>query len=76
MRGRRRGGRTGEDYGLLVPAATAPDLRSARQVRSLLHAAGIRSTIGPALGAPGRMRVLVFPEDVVRAFAVLCGRIS
>ncbi|QIS10878.1 DUF2007 domain-containing protein [Nocardia arthritidis] len=65
-----------DDYGLLAAAATVPDPITARTVRDLLRANGIRATTGPA-GAPGPIgrkpwRVLVFPEDAVRAYEVLC----
>ncbi len=59
-----------EDYGLLVAAATVATESTARTVRDLLRDNGIRATIGPA--RPTHHRVLVFPEDAVRAFEILC----
>ncbi|MFI9505498.1 hypothetical protein [Nocardia sp. NPDC052566] len=69
-----------EDYGLLLPAATVPDPMTAGKVRDLLRGNGIRATTGPAdpdrpiSNAPGgsRWRVLVFPEDALAAYEVLC----
>jgi hypothetical protein len=65
-----------KDYGLLVAAATVSGAITARVVRELLHANGIRSTVGPAAtsrsGAPTRLHILVFPEDALRAYETLC----
>jgi hypothetical protein len=65
----------GGEYGLLVTAATVADDRTADVVRELLRRNGIRATSGPARNPSawgGRVRVLVFPEDAVRAYEVLC----
>ncbi|HEX8631071.1 MAG TPA: hypothetical protein VF755_23180 [Catenuloplanes sp.] len=51
-----------EDYGLLSAAALAEDAEVAQEVRRMLAAVGIRSTI--ATGSHGQVRVLVFAEDV------------
>ncbi|MBB5917529.1 ethanolamine ammonia-lyase small subunit [Nocardia transvalensis] len=63
-----------EDYGLLVPAATAPNAGAADEVRDLLRSHGIRATTGRAYrhGSRYRTRVLVFPEDAARAYDVIC----
>ncbi|MFE5283659.1 hypothetical protein ACFRAQ_01640 [Nocardia sp. NPDC056611] len=69
--------RTGDgDYGLLVAVATAYDMRSARHVRQLLNSHGVRATLGPARihrwrNLKDHFRILVFPEDAVRAYDVL-----
>ncbi|MTE15568.1 hypothetical protein [Nocardia aurantiaca] len=65
-----------EEYGLLVPAATVYDMQSAHTVRQLLHAHGVRATMGRAhihrwRNIKDRFRILVFPEDAVRAYTVL-----
>jgi len=62
-----------EDYGLLVAAATVASATTAHAVRDLLRYHGIRATTGPAhtTGHPDRHRVLVFPEDAVRAYEIL-----
>ncbi|WP_067572896.1 hypothetical protein [Nocardia acidivorans] len=64
------------EFGLLVRAATVPDLRAARTVRQLLYAYGVRATTGrsrpPRYRATrDRLHILVFPEDAVRAYDVL-----
>ncbi|MFX0573006.1 hypothetical protein [Nocardia nepalensis] len=61
-----------EDYGLLVAAATVASATTAHAVRDLLRYNGIRATTGPAHSHPTRQRVLVFPEDAMRAYEVLC----
>ncbi|WP_433725249.1 hypothetical protein ACQP0C_29785 [Nocardia sp. CA-129566] len=63
-----------EDYGLLVAAATVTSATTAHAVRDLLRYHGIRATTGPAHATrqPDRHRVLVFPEDAVRAYEILC----
>ncbi|WP_433193513.1 hypothetical protein ACQP1G_32740 [Nocardia sp. CA-107356] len=63
-----------EDYGLLVAAATVANAATAHAVRDLLRYNGIRATIGAAhaIRRPGHQRVLVFPEDAVRAYEILC----
>ncbi|MQY26698.1 hypothetical protein [Nocardia aurantia] len=65
----------GGEYGLLVAAATVTDDRAADVVRKLLRRNGIRATSGPSRRPAtwgGRVQVLVFPEDAVRAYEVLC----
>ena len=54
-----------DDYGVLVPVATAATRDQAVQVRDVLAAGGVRGTVGrsTADGVP----VLVFPADVDRA---------
>lgn len=67
------------EFGLLVPAATVLNEHTARSVRQLLHAHGVRATTGrhrTRQHAPLRFRVLVFPEDAVRAYDVLCRHTS
>ncbi|WP_458688851.1 hypothetical protein [Nocardia tengchongensis] len=64
------------EYGLLVAAATVYDMQSARAVRQLLHTHGVRATLGPARihrwrNLKDHFRILVFPEDAVRAYDVL-----
>jgi hypothetical protein len=58
-----------EDFGLLgvVAVVETPDV--AQQVRVLLAEAGIRATISAA--PQGRIRVLVFEDDVARARRVV-----
>ncbi|GAB2560645.1 hypothetical protein [Nocardia heshunensis] len=69
--------RTDEDeFGLLVAAATVYDMQSARAVRQLLRDHGVRATMGRATihrwrNLKDRFRILVFPEDAVRAYDVL-----
>ncbi|MFC9996126.1 hypothetical protein [Nocardia sp. NPDC127526] len=63
------------EYGLLVPAATVFDEPAAHTVRQLLHAYGVRATTGRdrrRRQSRDRFRILVFPEDAVRAYDVLC----
>ena len=53
------------DYGLLAPAAIADGTDTAEELRLMLGAAGIRAT--GAIGADGRVAVLVFPEHLAEA---------
>ena len=53
------------DYGLLAPAAIADGTDTADELRLVLGAAGIRAT--QAVGADGRVAVLVFPEHLAEA---------
>ncbi|WP_019928606.1 hypothetical protein [Nocardia sp. BMG111209] len=65
----------GGEYGLLVAAATVTDDRTADAVRKLLRRNGIRATSGRSRHRSawgGQVQVLVFPEDAVRAYEVLC----
>jgi len=59
------------DYGLLRVAAVAADRAGAEVVCGLLARAGIRATV--AVAEDGTVRVLVFPEDLERARAVVSG---
>jgi hypothetical protein len=75
-RGERRGETlvepaSGDDFGLLRAAVLADDRASAETVRRLLAGAGIRSTV--ASGVDGRIRVLVFFDQVARARRVVGG---
>lgn len=54
---------SGDDYGLLVEVVTAESADEAREIRSRLAAASIRST------AADGGRVMVFSEDAERAKA-------
>jgi hypothetical protein len=60
-----------DDYGLLCPAAITDDPRTAAEVRRLLGGAGIRAT--QAVGADGRVAVLVFPEELDAARRLVNG---
>ena len=60
-----------EDYGLLCPAAATDDPDIAEEIRTLLAAAGIRST--SATRPDGRLLVLVFPEEVDEARRLVGG---
>ena len=60
-----------EDYGLLCPAAATDDPDIAEEIRTLLAAAGIRST--SAVRPDGRLLVLVFPEEVDEARRLVGG---
>lgn len=62
----RRG--TPGQYGLLVRVAAPPTFIEAEELRLRLEAAGLRATLAPTLEGPA---VMVFPEDVERARAVL-----
>jgi hypothetical protein len=69
---RTTGDRTGtdtDDYGLLKVVAVVDTAAAADEVRDLLAAAGIRTTV--AAGAGGRTRVLVFGSELARAYDVL-----
>jgi hypothetical protein len=70
--------RHAEDYGLLVPAATVASEYAGQVVRDTLRAHGIRSTVGwtDRRGRRHRLLVLVFPEDAVRAYDVICAHTS
>jgi hypothetical protein len=57
--------RPADDYGLLLPAAITRDLVDAELVKAHLASAGIRSTLATDLD--GRIRVLVFADDMDRA---------
>ncbi|MFI9415175.1 hypothetical protein [Nocardia gamkensis] len=63
-----------EDYGLLFPVATTATEDTARYVRDMLRASKIRATTSRPQVRSGRryLRVLVFPEDAARAYAVIC----
>jgi hypothetical protein len=60
-----------EDYGLLCPAAATDDTDIAEEIRTVLAAAGIRST--SAVRPDGRLLVLVFPEEVDEARRLVGG---
>jgi hypothetical protein len=60
-----------EDYGLLCPAAVTDDATIAEEIRLLLGAAGIRAT--QAVGADGRLAVLVFGEELDAARRLVGG---
>ena len=68
-----REGREGdpEDFGLLMPVATAPTREDAEMLREVLTSHGIRCTIAPASplggGRKRPMHVLVFLGDADRA---------
>ncbi|RZU49923.1 hypothetical protein EV385_1680 [Krasilnikovia cinnamomea] len=71
----RRGGRaildTGDDYGLLGPAAIADDPELADDIRGLLADAGIRATY--AHRRDGRVLILVFAEELEEARRLVGG---
>lgn len=75
---RQRRLRHAEDYGLLVPAATVASDYAGHVVRDTLRSNGIRSTVGRTHrpGRGHRLLVLVFPEDAVRAYQVICAHTS
>ena len=57
-----------EDFGLLIPVATAPTREDAEMLREVLTSNGIRCTLAPAGGGRRRaMHVLVFLGDADRA---------
>lgn len=57
-----------EDFGLLIPVATAPTREDAEMLREVLMSNGIRCTLAPAGGSRRRsMHVLVFLGDADRA---------
>ncbi|MFI1912101.1 hypothetical protein [Nocardia sp. NPDC020380] len=65
-----------DDFGLLVAAATVYDARSAREVRNLLRTYGVRATMGRVRIHRWRnlrdsFKILVFPEDAIRAYEAL-----
>ena len=57
-----------DEYGLLVPVAAPRTYDEADVERRALEAAGIRVNLVQTLSGP---RLMVFPEDVARARAVL-----
>jgi hypothetical protein len=59
----------GDEYGLLCAAAVTEDSSTAESVRAMLTAAGIRATV--ATGRDGRIRVLVFEDELHRARRVM-----
>jgi hypothetical protein len=70
------------DYGLLSPAARLPSVEAATAAAGELRAHGLRATVAPAgkgfdaRGIPWPAAahvVLVFPDDVERATALLAG---
>ncbi|MDQ7905608.1 hypothetical protein RB614_13890 [Phytohabitans sp. ZYX-F-186] len=58
-----------DDFGLLRVAALVDRLDVAEAVRRTLHQAGIRSTL--STGLDGLIKILVFPDDALRARRVL-----
>jgi hypothetical protein len=62
----RRG--SSDQYGLLVRVAAPATYVEAELLRLRLEAAGLRATLAPALEGPA---VMVFPEDVEKARALL-----
>lgn len=60
---------TAEDYGLLRPAAVVDDPVDAETMRQRLADAGIRCTT--AVGRDGRVRVLVFADELDKARRVV-----
>jgi hypothetical protein len=54
-----------DDFGLLAPVAIVETQEDADRVRGALADAGIRATVNVA--GDGRIRVLVFATDVIRA---------
>ncbi|MEV6767577.1 hypothetical protein AB0N05_02990 [Nocardia sp. NPDC051030] len=64
------------EYGLLVPAATVLNEGAARTVRQMLYAYGVRATTVRGQGRANCFNILVFPEDVFRAYDVLCRHTS
>lgn len=56
------------EYGLLVPVATPSTYVEGEMVRRRLEDAGIRATLAQTLDGP---RVMVWPDDVTRARALL-----
>ncbi|MBF6237757.1 hypothetical protein IU474_11835 [Nocardia otitidiscaviarum] len=64
-----------EDFGLLFAIATVATEAAAGSVRALLRANDIRATTATARRSDRPCwRVLVFPEDAVRAYHVLCAQ--
>ncbi|MEV0459095.1 hypothetical protein [Catellatospora methionotrophica] len=58
-----------DDYGLLASAAVVRTLADATLIREHLHTVGIRATLATA--PDGRIRVLVFTDEVSRARRVV-----
>jgi hypothetical protein len=58
-----------DDYGLLASAAVVRTLADAALIRDHLHSVGIRATLATA--PDGRVRVLVFADEVGRARRVV-----
>ncbi|MEU7821221.1 hypothetical protein [Catellatospora sp. NPDC049111] len=58
-----------DDYGLLASAAVVRTLADATLIREHLHSVGIRATLATA--PDGRIRVLVFADEVSRARRVV-----
>ncbi|MBV1848838.1 hypothetical protein [Catellatospora tritici] len=54
-----------DDYGLLASVAVVRTLADATLLREHLHSAGIRATLATA--PDGRIRILVFADEVMRA---------
>jgi hypothetical protein len=59
---------TPRDYGLLVPVACPQTYIEGEMARRSLEEAGLRATLAQTNDGP---RVMVWPEDVVRARTVL-----
>ncbi|MGL5829132.1 MAG: hypothetical protein ACRC0L_06130 [Angustibacter sp.] len=57
-----------DDYGLLIPVATAENFVEAELIRMRLVAGGIRATLAPTTDGP---RILVFPAEESAARAIL-----
>jgi len=62
----RRGG--SDQYGLLIRVAAPSTYSEAERLRLRLETAGLRATLAPTLEGPA---VMVFPEDVAQARALL-----
>lgn len=60
-----------EEYGLLVPVASPGTYIEGEVLRRTLEAAGLRANLAQTLDGP---RVMVWPDDVERARAVLSKR--
>lgn len=59
-----------DQYGMLTPVAAPADYAQGEILRRSLEAAGIRANLAMTLDGP---RLMVFPEDVEAAKAVLAG---
>ncbi len=59
---------TSDEYGMLVPVAEPGSYIEGEILRRTLEAAGLRANLAQTLDGP---RVMVWPEDVERARAVL-----
>lgn len=57
-----------DEYGLLVPVASPGSYAEGEILRRTLEGSGIRATLTQTLGGP---RVMVFPQDLERAKAVV-----